>query len=255
MLKRTTEAVRLHFATHDCELLSEYTGAANKMNYICSCGEHSSISWNNFTKGKRCGYCKPRGQKQKKSLEEIKEIFSLRGCEFLDATYNGIHFSHNYKCKCGTIAKISYAGFFHQKQDCYFCGLKKNQGPNHHEWKPDREQHRQDKLFRAKCRKAVASSLKAFGRQKVGHTSDLIGYGPKQLQEYITKHPNWDNVKEGKWHLDHIFPIQAFIDFNVRDLKIINALDNLQPLNGSSNISKSDKYDKALFLEWLATKH
>jgi hypothetical protein len=33
-------------------------------------------------------------------------------------------------------------------------------------------------------------------------------------------------------HVDHIFPIQAFLDHGILDLKTINALDNLRPMLG-----------------------
>jgi hypothetical protein len=58
-------------------------------------------------------------------------------------------------------------------------------------------------------------------------------------------------------HIDHIFPIQAFIDFGLCEtehIKIINSLENLQPLDAFDNLSKSDKYDKEEFIKFLQTK-
>jgi hypothetical protein len=122
---------------------------------------------------------------------------------------------------------------------------------NNHGWKPDRTQHREDQLFRKKCYKALSSTLKATNQKKVGHTSDMLGYNPKELQEYITKHPNWNKVKDQDWHLDHIFPITAFLEHGIRDIALINSLDNLQPILGKENISKSDKYDREAFQSWI----
>ena len=48
---------------------------------------------------------------------------------------------------------------------------------------------------------------------------------------------NWDNY--GKWHIDHIKAVANF-DKN-SPLKIINALENLQPLWALDNISKGKK--------------
>lgn len=254
-LKRTTAEVAEHFKSQGCTLLGEYQGTMLKMEYICSCGNVGNTSWNNFTKGRRCGKCKKWGLAHKKSLNEIKAIFAEKGCEFLDDWYGGIHTTHNYKCKCGRISNISFAGFYHQNQFCKECGLDKQRGSNHHSWKSDREKHAQDILFRKKMYKALRSTLQAFDKKKVGKTSRMLGYGPKQLQEHVFNHPNWNKVKDGKWHLDHVFPIQAFLDYNIYRPEVINALDNLQPLEGKDNVSKHAKYDKQLFENYLKSKN
>ena len=54
--------------------------------------------------------------------------------------------------------------------------------------------------------------------------------------------------------MDHIFPIQAFVDYGIKDIKLINCLENLQPLNGKENCSKGDKYDVEKFEKWLESK-
>lgn len=61
-------------------------------------------------------------------------------------------------------------------------------------------------------------------------------------------------VKDGEWHLDHVFPIAAFVENGIKDMAIINALDNLQPLEGRKNITKGDTYDRTVFFEWLGLK-
>ena len=121
-------------------------------------------------------------------------------------------------------------------------------------WKPDRDKHRLDQLFRKKCYKALSASLKAVGKDKVGHTSDMLGYTPKKLQEYIQSHPNWDSVKNDNWHLDHIFPIHAFLEHRIDDIALINHLENLQPMTQFENISKHAKYNKKNFLKWVKSK-
>jgi len=50
----------------------------------------------------------------------------------------------------------------------------------------------------------------------------------------------WENY--GKWEIDHIKPIIAFVREGVEDLSIINALSNLQPLWVYENRSKQGKY-------------
>jgi len=81
-----------------------------------------------------------------------------------------------------------------------------------------------------------------------------LGYTSEELREHIYNHSNWEKVKDGDWHLDHIFPIQAFIEYNIKDLKLINCLENLQPLTKKDNLKKHDKYDEKEFEEWLIGK-
>jgi hypothetical protein len=255
MLKRTTEEVAEYFKLKGCELLGQYEGAMIKMDYICSCGNKGSTSWNNFSRGKRCGKCQKWGLAHKKSLEEIKDFFISIGCEFLDTEYFGIHIHYTFRCKCGAVEKGLMSEFLHgTKKGCYDCYLKSRSGENHHSWNPDREKLKQDKLFRKKMYKALRSTLLNFGKEKVGRTSDMLGYGPQSLKEHIENHPNWDFVKDKKWHLDHIFPMQAFLDFDIYRPELINSLDNLQPLEGKANISKHAKYDPEAFKKWLETK-
>ncbi len=254
-LKRTTEEVKILFAEVGCTLIGEYQGAMIPMKYICHCGQESQISWNRFSTGSRCGYCTKWGQKKKRSLDEIKNIFKDRGCEFLDTEFKSTVYNHRYRCKCGKESKITFSAFYHQKQYCKSCGLSKIQKEKHHSWKPDREKHRLDQLFRKKCYKALSSTLKAIGKEKVGHTSDMIGYGPKELQQHIINHSNWKNCQDLNWHLDHIFPIEAFLEHNISDVALINCLENLQPLSSTENNKKWAHYDKVAFQEWLKTKN
>ena len=88
----------------------------------------------------------------------------------------------------------------------------------------------------------------------MGRTSDMLGYGPKELREYVEQHPNWGRLKSKSWHLDHIFPIQAFLEHGITDIALINSLDNLQPITQRENNQKHAKYDKRAFRKWLKEK-
>jgi hypothetical protein len=88
-------------------------------------------------------------------------------------------------------------------------------------------------------------------RKKNDHTLKLLGYTTADLIKHITNHPNWNTVKDGDWNIDHIFPIHAFLEHGITDLRIINKLDNLQPLSKSNNVRKSNKYNKKDFEQWL----
>jgi hypothetical protein len=160
-----------------------------------------------------------------------------------------------FRCECGGIQYMTYNDF-QQKgyKRCVKCNIKNRSGENHYEWKKDRKAHEEEYLFRQKCYKILQNVLARTGQKKTGHTKDLLGYSHKELQNAIKSHSNWNKVSMGEWQLDHTFPIQAFLDYGIKDLKLINGLDNLRPLDRSTNASKADKYDKKEFEEWLNKK-
>lgn len=96
--------------------------------------------------------------------------------------------------------------------------------------------------------------LKMTDQYKLGHTFDILGYSPMQLLDSLKLHENWDKINRSKWHLDHIFPIKAFLDYAIYDISVINCLENLQPLSEQENLSKSAKYDRVEFEKWLTNK-
>lgn len=106
-------------------------------------------------------------------------------------------------------------------------------------------------LFSKKIHKAIQTCLKLTNEKKMDRSHKLLGYTPRDLQEHVQRHPNWPVVKGGPWHLDHIFPIIAFVEHGIKDISVICRLDNLQPLTGPDNTVKNRKYDEKEFLSWL----
>ena len=109
------------------------------------------------------------------------------------------------------------------------------------------------KKFRKICGQHIRRFMRATGQKKTRHTHELLGYTPQQLQEHILNHPNMKSCGD-EWHVDHIFPLQAFLDRGILDLRLVNHLDNLQPLSSDENLSKADEYDEKEFEEWLRSK-
>ena len=107
-------------------------------------------------------------------------------------------------------------------------------------------------LFRSRCYTLLKRCLKRVGKEKKVRSTNLLGYSSQQLKERIESHPNWKSVKDGNWHIDHIFPINAFVNHGIKDIQLINHLDNLQPLGEIENVAKGDKYDEQDFLKWLS---
>ena len=121
-------------------------------------------------------------------------------------------------------------------------------------YEKDREVIALRKKFRKICGQHIKRFMDATDQKKTISTHKLLGYKPKDLQEHILNHPNFKNCKDKVWHVDHIFPLKAFLDNKIYDLKIINSLDNLQPLLGIENLSKADIYNKIDFEKWIKSK-
>lgn len=245
MRKLTNEYVAEYLKEHGCELLSEYKNRRTKVEYRCSCGNISEITIDCFKRGRRCG-CGNKNQGIKRrgyTIEQLREIFLQSRCVLLENEYICNKNPMKYICHCGRESKICLSSFLKGRR-CLKCGADKNKNPlSEINYK-----------IKRKCRSALDVTLEATGKRKNSKTSILLGYNNKELRDRILNHPNWENVKDGEWQLDHIFPIAAFVRHNILDLKIINALDNLQPLSAIDNMKKKDKYDKVLFKEWLETK-
>jgi len=248
MLKRTTEEVAIYFEEQGCKLLSEYIGCMNPMEYQCKCGRLAKTSWNNFTKGKRCGYCHSTGRKKKYTRDEVAAIFKSRGCELLEPTYLSNKQRLQYRCKCGRIAKISFVGFYFQNQYFRACGTEENLK------KLRKEGSKEYRKMYYRYRKSLRRTLAALKQKKMTYSHKLLGYTARDLQRHIMNHPNWEKVKDAAWHLDHIFPVRAFVEHGITDIKLINCLENLQPLSEKENISKNDNYDKDKFKAFLLAK-
>lgn len=95
------------------------------------------------------------------------------------------------------------------------------------------------------CRILVQSTLKRIKQNKEARTFDLLGYSSEEFKSHIEKQfkegMSWSN--HGEWHVDHKKPVYLMIKEGITDLKVINALTNLQPLWATENLSKQGKYN------------
>lgn len=94
----------------------------------------------------------------------------------------------------------------------------------------------QAKQQRRYVRDFIRSSLH---RLRAGEAVD-IGYNLDDLilhlESLFISGMSWANY--GEWEIDHILPIQWFLDNGLPDLKVVNSLDNLRPLWARENRSK-----------------
>jgi hypothetical protein len=224
------------------------------LNYRCSCGNISKSDFGNFRKSRRCRKCGATTTSEKLRVkdEDIDNLCLKHGCEFIRSWIKNKKTRIEYICKCGNQSE-AYLTNFKRFPNCKKCGNKKVSGSNSYMYDPDREAVAMRKRFSKMCGQHIHRFMKATKQKKTKSTHVLLGYKPADLQEHILNHPNMKNCGDD-WHVDHIFPIKAFLDHNILDLSIINRLDNLRPLPGPENLSKADVYDVKEFEEWLKRK-
>ena len=225
---------------------SEYQNNCTRMRYKCGHGHQGRISWASLRKGCGCKRCADieRGKRQKLTFEYVASEFSKRGFILLDLCYVNAQTKMKYVCNGEHVAFITW-GNFQQGRGCKRCA---SIGESNGFWRADREQYRLER----KCRKACYRMLnRMYLEGDKTSTQDILGYSHLDLKEHIELHPNWDRVKNRKWAIDHIFPIQAFFKNNIYDVKLINCLSNLQPLLRIENSSKGDKYCEKEFDAFL----
>lgn len=84
------------------------------------------------------------------------------------------------------------------------------------------------------------------GLKKARRTEEILGYGKEELIKHLERlfEPGMSWSNHGAWHIDHIIPVSVMIKRGITDPRIINALDNLQPLWALDNQRKSAKVGK-----------
>ena len=96
-------------------------------------------------------------------------------------------------------------------------------------------------------RTAIYTVLKENNVKKYGHYFDILGYSQDDLINHLEKQfkdgITWENY--GEWHVDHIKPISLFKlkDISDEEFKQCWSLNNLQPMWGNENITKSNIYN------------
>ena len=112
--------------------------------------------------------------------------------------------------------------------------------------KNKRRRYNEDPNFRlSEC--MHSSFRKAFKKDGAKKSKKLEEYGIdiKAIVEHLGEKP------EGDYHIDHIFPVSAFDMNDEEHIKLCWHPDNLQWLEASKNISKSNKYDIKEFEKYI----
>lgn len=249
--KLSNEEVAARFAERGCVLLSDYQGRHVPIRFICRCGNESEIRLSSFERGSYCFSC---SGKSKRTLSEISEAFAKEGYIVISDEYQNATHKIDVICPRKHVHSTSWNNF-QQGRRCRLCSIEKVteaiSGPKHYAWIADRSERKLRHSLSVRSNLMIKRTLNYTGTKKVIATEKALGYSRQQLRDHLENHPNWANVKYGEWHIDHKFPVKAFLDFGIKDVALINCLDNLQPMDSTSNLRKQAAYDKSNFLEWL----
>jgi len=149
--------------------------------------------------------------------------------------------------------KDMYKKYRQENPEMYRKAAEKYRTNNPEKWKETMRKSREKTLStpagrtnnRIRCN--LRKHLKLRRMTKGGKTFTLLGYTGEELAKHLesqfTDGMSWDNMKD--WHIDHIRPIASFnyTTTECEDFKKCWALNNLQPLWATDNISKGDKWD------------
>lgn len=116
--RKTIDEIKKYFSNFGYTVLNNVNiKSIEKLNVICPKGHKAQISYNNFSRGKRCGEC--FGNK-KKTIEEVKKHVSDKGFTLLSNTYENAHAMLEFSCAEGHVFKQSWHGF----KGCKICSVE-----------------------------------------------------------------------------------------------------------------------------------
>jgi hypothetical protein len=238
------------------ETQDTYVNSQQRIKFICSCGKEFNTTFSLFLSGRRCTNCgiKKRSATRRQPMENVQQIFAQENYTLLSTEYKNTKTPLQFRCPRGHKHQISLDNW-KKGQRCRKCYEEDNVGPNHPNWCEDREAKKLRDSIRRRCFSLLHNTLNLTNQKKKGKSYYILGYTCEELQNHLTSHSNWKKLKNRRWHIDHIYPIDAFLKHNIIDLKIINALENLRPMLGAENLAKTNHYSKRNFYYYLKSRY
>lgn len=251
----TQEQIKEFFTANKCEVLNieNYKDIYSKLNFKCKCGNIKQTSFNVFKEHPRCNECGKKSHIDtihKNKTKEILEFAEQNNCKVLEP-YVERSTPIVFECPCGNKDKRKWNDF-KKYPYCKKCARESITGKNHYSFYDDQELKDKILQFHNICRNKLRKYKAALKSKR--NISDLIveplNYTIKEFVDCMKKKVD-DSVDLKTVHVDHIFPISAFVRHNIFDLNIINHLENLRPVSKFENLSKHSRYDKDKFYAWL----
>jgi len=235
-------------------LHNTYYSSKTTLIYTCDKGHKGYITWNKFQSGRRCPMC--WWQKRTYTHEQVDKFFKDQNCLLL-GRYMDSKTKLQYKCSCGRHSSITWNNF-QQGQRCMQCGNVKNslakKGKHNYNWIVDRDSIQIKRQLNDRCSALLHNCLaRTAGKNYI--TQNILGYTTADLWQHLQCYPNFEQLQLGKWQIDHIFPVKAFIEHGITDPAIICSLSNLQPLSAYENQSKGANYNEECFKTYCSLNH
>lgn len=257
--KFSLEEVSQQFAEHGFEFLdTQYVNNNVPVKCRCTCGRITKMPLCVVKKGATCLDCKGKKISETKSTNRdiIEKRLDENGHKYLrhwveKESKSGKKVGRTvieYICGCGKTTKAIWSNY-KRAPGCWECGQEKKSGDKCHLWNPDRELVALNKKLQKRCWNLVGRLLSEQGVEKDEHKEKLLGYSIDTLLQHMRKHPLYNGKID--FHIDHIFPVAAFAKRGITDLKLINHLSNLRPLDSYANLARGDKYIEEAFDIWL----
>lgn len=244
-IKREVESLGFKFVS------TNFVNKEHVVKVICKCELEREVKLKNIRLSEGCLNCRNKNFAFK--FQEVFKYFEEQGCKLLEKEYKNARTKLRYVCNCGEESSIVFDSFKRGNR-CKRCGNEKNSGKNNPRWIEDREKKDYINLFTKRCRTMLSTVMKSCGIEKQKSTEEILGYTAEKLRYHLECFPSWSILKNQKWDIDHIFPIKAFLDYGIKDMRLINCLENLQPLTQKENRVKNCKYDAVAFENWLQSK-
>lgn len=138
------------FKENNCQLLTPKSNLklnrggvkiAQKVEYICECGEKDVKNINDFLQGARCMSCGSRkaGDKLKHDYTFVKDYMAGEGYKLLtpEEEYLNGHQPLDSICDRGHKCQIRFIHFYNSGRKCKYCANEDNRGEGNPKWNPD----------------------------------------------------------------------------------------------------------------------
>jgi hypothetical protein len=192
---------------------------------------------------KLCRSCSDKNRKKQDIAEGLREC---KVCKMV-LPLTSEHF-YSKDSKTGRLDRICKTCDDKRKQKWNSDNRERKRQHVRDEWARNYERRKKDPCWVLKRRvsTAVCIALKNQDSTKGGSTFSALPYSPQDLVEHLERQfddkMNWDNYGD-YWHVDHIYPqsLLPYSSLEDENFQKCWALENLQPLEATENMKKSNK--------------